>query len=88
MKKKKTKAVVKASHHLVFYTKGCVPHVGLFKSYSLAEKFVSKFSLNHSDNPDNWVDCIIEGSIKRCFKGFEGIVIDPSKGFEAIVLDK
>ena len=66
----------KKSNFLVFYSKNCTPHIANFNSYSAAEKFVSKFYQDHSDNQsDNWVDCIIKGNIERCYEGWSGYVV-------------
>ncbi len=58
---------------VVFYAKGCIPHLGFFKSKSEAKRFVIQFmdKAIEQDNLDgNWVDGLVEGKLEGEWPGY------------------
>lgn len=54
---------------IVFYTEGCSPKIKQFKTKAAAVRFANKHELlgAQEEYSDNWVDCIIDGSIVKTY---------------------
>ena len=64
--------------YIVFYTESCTPHIATFKSNAAATRFIRSFyERTVLNRVDNWVDCLIKGSLERTYEGWDSyIVID------------
>jgi hypothetical protein len=62
--------------YIMFYTKECQPYVRFFKTKRLANAFAAEFTFKHKNNvDDNWIECLVRGSIVKLYPGFEGITL-------------